>query len=190
MEIYEALMGKRTVRKFKNEPVKKEDVEKLIEVARTSQSSANLQSLRYAVVTAEEKRRELFPHLKYAGYIPSWNPEFLQTATAFVVIVNDNSVRSAEKTECDAGIAIERIALLAHGLGLGSCTLGSANKTKVKEILGLSDDYSVMYVIAVGYPAQEGEVFTDDETVKYYFDDNGDCHVPKRSMDKVLLKYE
>ena len=190
MNVYDASISRRTVRKYENKPVKKEDLIKLIESARLAPSSANLQSLKYAVVTKEEIRKEIFPYLKYAGYIPSWNPEFLETATAFIIILNDTSIRSSDKSECDAGIAMGTISLVAEEMGLGTCCIGSADRKKVRQILGYDERFYVMYIMAVGHPAQTGEFFDDDTTVKYYFNEDGNTRVPKRSLKEVIIKYE
>ncbi|MBQ4526498.1 MAG: nitroreductase family protein [Clostridia bacterium] len=190
MNVYETIVNRRTVRKFKQTPVKKDDLLKLINSARLCPTGANLQSLKYSVVTSEEKRKLFYPHLKYAGYIPDWDPSFEESPMAIIVVLNDNTIKPAAKAEADSGAAIMSMSLCAVELGLDTCWIGSANKNEIRKIMGYDDNLDILYVLAVGYADQEGEAFDSDETVKYYFDENLKNHVPKRTMESVLIDFE
>ena len=76
--------------------------------------------------------------------------------------------------------------LTAEELGLATCWLGAIDKEKLREML--NTDYPVLYLLAVGYPAQESKV-TDikDGSIKYYEDENGVINVPKRSLEDIML---
>ena len=145
MSLYDLIKNRRTVRKFKNKEVLESDLIKMIEGARLSPSAANLQSLRYMMVTSEDVRRELYPHIKYAGYTPEWNPTFEETPTAFLVVLNDNQIRPTEKSECDSGLAMMSISLLAEDLGYGSCIFGAIDRYQIKSVLGIDDKFDIMY---------------------------------------------
>ena len=58
----------------------------------------------------------------------------------------------------DAGIATQTFCLLAYEKGLGTCIMGIYDEKKVKQILNISDDYSVSALIAIGFPASPVEV--------------------------------
>jgi nitroreductase len=57
----------------------------------------------------------------------------------------------------DLGIASQNICLTAYNLGLGTVIVGLFDHNKAKEILGVSDDYEVVTMMPVGYPAKEPE---------------------------------
>ena len=54
-------------------------------------------------------------------------------------------------------IAIENVALQAVDLGLGTCWIGSFNEKEVKGIVGISDRYSIVALLPIGYPAYQPE---------------------------------
>lgn len=187
MNVYEAIKSRRTVRKFKQEPLKHDEIMQIIDCARLAPYGANLQPLKFSVITEEETRKKLFPHIKYAGYIPEWDPTFEETAPVFIAILNDTAIKPTEKSECDSGAAIMSMCLAAKDLGIDSCWLGAINRNEIKAILGLADNLDITYLLALGYGDQPGEVFDMTDNIKYYFDENGNTHVPKRTMTEILV---
>ena len=187
MTIYEAIKTRRTARLFNEKPVSPETLLKLIDGARLSPAAANLQPLRYAIITDEEIRRKFYPHVRYAGYIKDWDPTFEESPRAFIAVLCDPSVRPTAKSECDCGIAIMAITLLAHEEGLGSCIIGSFDKKDIKEILGIGDELDIMYLIALGYSDADSRAYDSDETIKYHMENAGNFVVPKRTLDGVVV---
>ena len=187
MNVYEASKNRRTVRRFKQSALKKDDIMKIIDCARLAPYAANLQPLKFSVVTDEQIRRQMYPHIKYAGYIPDWDPEFEETPPVFIALLCDTSLKPAEKSECDSGAAAMSMCLCAESLGISSCWLGAINRAEIKNILSLDESLEVTYLLGLGYAAQCGEVFDMKDSVKYYFDENGDVHVPKRTLDEIIV---
>ncbi len=188
MTVYEAVKARHTIRKFSQEQPKRDDLLQIIDCARLAPCGANMQPLKYAIVTDEEKRRSLYPFIRYAGYLKDWNPTFEECPPAFIVIVNDTGIRPTASCECDSGIALMSMSLAAQELGYGSVCLGGIDRKEIKEALRLDEKYDVAYLLGVGYPAQTGETFECTGDVKYYFDENGNVHVPKRAMGEVLIE--
>jgi len=54
----------------------------------------------------------------------------------------------------DVGIAIEHIVLVAAALGLGTCWVQFFDPKEMAEVLGLPDDFIVIALLTVGYPAE------------------------------------
>ncbi len=188
MNVYEAIKSRRSIRTFKQEPIDNEKLLQIIDCARLAPYSANLQPLKFMTVTDEKIRKAMFPHIKYAGYIPDWDPTFDESPMAFIVVCNDTSLKPTEKSECDSGAAIMSMCLAAEAQGIGSCWLGAINRKEIKEILGLDEKYDITYMLGLGYANQKGEVFDMKDSIKYYFDDDTNLHVPKRTLDEVLIK--
>lgn len=69
MNVYEAILDRRTIRKFKQEEIDISILEKLVNAARLAPSSANIQPLEYFIVTISGLREEIFPYLRWDGYI-------------------------------------------------------------------------------------------------------------------------
>ena len=187
MNVYEAITSRRTVLKYKPVPVKNEDLVKMIECARISPTGANLQSLKYSIIADEEKRRAIYPYDKYAGYIPEWDPSFEESPMAFIAVLNDTSIKQSPKAEADSGGAIMSMCLMAKELGLDTCWLGAVNREEVKKIMGYDDKLDILYLLAVGYADQSGDFYDCDDDVKYYFDEEGNVHVPKRSLENIIV---
>ena len=187
MNVYEAIKGRRTIRKFKQTPINQKDIIKIIDAGRLAPTGANLQPLKFSVVTNEETRLKMFPHIKYAGYIPDWNPTFEQSPTAFIAVLNDTEIKPTQKSECDSGAAIMNMCLMATELGLGSCWLGAVNRDEIKKILELDERFDITYLLGLGIPDQKGESFEMGDSIKYHHDENENVFVPKRSLKDVIV---
>ena len=188
MNVYEAIMQRRSIRKFTGEKVNREALLKLADCGRMSAFAANMQPLKYVLINDEETVKKLYPLTKWAGYIPEWEPCESERANAYIAIVTDTEIKSAEKSETDCGAAITSMMLCAHEMGLATCWLGAINRSEIKKVLKLEDKYHVSYLLAVGYPAQKGECFDmEDNNLKYYFDEDGNVRVPKRTLDDVII---
>lgn len=187
MEVYDAIKIRRTIRKFTQEPLNYTDLVKLVDCARIAPLGANLQSLKYMIITDTERLKDIYPLTKWAGYL-DWEPAEDERPTAYIAVLNDTDIKPTANTECDSGAAVMSMILAATEMGIGTCWLGALQRDKLKELLKLDDNYDVTYLLALGYPAQSGKEVIMKDSVKYYFTENGNVRVPKRSMDEILIK--
>jgi len=188
MDICTALRKRRTVRSFKNEPISKDKLIKMIDCARLSPSGANLQSLKYMIITEEDVRKKLFPFIAYAGYTPEWNPEFSESPTAFIAVFNDTKIRpNGDMAQCDCGIAMMSITLAAYEMGIDSCLLGAIKREEIVKVLGTDESYTLLYLVGLGVSNQENSYFDSNEDVKYIMNEEKNFLVPKRPLEEVLL---
>lgn len=186
MTIYDLIVSRRSIRQFKSDPIPKELLEKLVNAARLAPSAANLQPLEFVVVDDEEIRKEIFPCLRWAAYIaPEGIPRPGQEPVAYVVVLVNTKIRD-KGYERDAGAAIENMLLTAWEQGIGSCWIISIERSRVHEILGIPEDYSIDSIIALGYPAEKPIVEDIKDSVKYWKDKQGRHHVPKRKLEDVI----
>ena len=191
MNVYEAIKKRRTIRKFKSLPLKNEDIMQIIDCARLAPYAANLQPLKFSIVTDKETRLKMYPHIKYAGYIPDWDPEFEETPPVFIIVLNDTNIKTTKTAEVDSGAAVAHMCLAATELGIDTCWFGSVGKKEIKEMLSFPEHLDITYVLGLGYGAQTGEyedIKNNDH--RYYFDENGNVRGPKRSMEEILIKAE
>lgn len=166
-------------------------LEELIEDARISASTSNLQPLRYALVDSSGPRDAVYASLKWAGYLTDWpGPAEGERPAAYIVVLHDTEVK--QKTEylwCDAGIAIQHIMLSAAEKGYGGCIIGSVNRSALRSALKLPERYEILLVLALGKP-KERVVLTDVDSsgnIKYYRDAEGTHFVPKRSLREIIV---
>ena len=186
MNVYEAIMNRRTIRKFTQEPIKQDDLIKLIDCARMAAYPANLQPLKFKIVNDKETLDEIFPHTKWAAMLSDGTPKENERPTAYIAIIGDTDIKKS--FEVEAGAAATNIMLAALEMGIASCWLGAINRDEIKQALGLGEKYELPYIIALGYPAQKSKaVESSDGSTKYFMGDDEVLNVPKRSLDEILL---
>ena len=186
MSVCDAIMNRRTIRKFTQQKIDDEHLVKLVDCARMAAYGANLQPLKFAVIN-DERTDKIFPLTKWAGYIPGYSFEPDERPTAYIAILGDSEIKS-NNMGVDAGAAATNIMLAAYEMGIGTCWLGSIQRDELRTLFNLSERYEILYLMALGYPAQESVAYTSDETIKYHIDEKGVVNVPKRSIEEVLLK--
>ncbi len=161
----------------------------LVELARLSASSANLQPLRYILSNDAEKNGLIFPHLRWAGYLKDWpGPSEGERPPAYIIVLGDLTV--AKNFGCDHGIAAQSILLGAVEAGLGGCVISSIDRPGLAKALNIPQDYEILLAIALGRPKESvrlEEVGTDGD-IKYWRSSDGVHHVPKRRLDDIILK--
>ena len=185
MSVYEKIISRRTVRQFTARPVSEDILENLVNAGRLAPSGANLQPLEFIVVDDEMIRKEVFPCLKWAAYIaPEGNPRPGQEPMAYVIILVNEGIRP-QGFEWDVGAAMENMILTAWEEGIGSCWLLSIDRDRLRQILFVPENYRIDSVLALGYPAEESLIEELTDSVKYWKDEQGRFHVPKRALKDV-----
>lgn len=186
VNVYEAICKRRTVRRFKQEPIPQEILDRLINAARLAPSAANLQPSEYIVVDEPSLVDQVFSTLRWAAYItPKGNPPEGERPIAYIVVLT-NKKKTRMSGVSDAAAAIENILLAAMEEGIGSCWLGSIERETLQKILGIPDHCLIDSVIALGYPQESPVVEEMKDSVKYWKDDRGTLHVPKRKLSDIL----
>lgn len=166
-------------------------LEELAGLARYCASGRNVQPLRYALVADRAKNAEIFPALNWAGYLKEWpGPEEGERPAAYIVMLSEGA--GGPWIRADVGIAAQTMLLGAVELGLGGCMIGTINKDMVAAALGISEEFEIQLVLALGVPVET--VVVDDQEpggdCKYWRDDKGVHHVPKlRAADVVVRRF-
>jgi nitroreductase len=185
MKVYDAIISRRSIRRFTQKPVDLKIIKKCINAARLAPSAANLQPLEYCIVTDKELCTHLFEALSWAAYIqPKWTPNEAERPTAYIVVlVKDTKNPYYER---DVGFATENIVLAAEGEGLGSCILCNIERSKIQDLCNIPLTLAVDSVIALGYKAETSVVENMGDSVKYWRDEHNVLHVPKRKFDDIV----
>ena len=187
MTVTEAVRGRRTIRKFTQEPVTREQLEELVDLARVAPCSANMQPLKYKLITGADTAR-VFPFLNWAVAIaPRGEPKPEERPTAYIVVCVDTAIRP-KNTDMDVGIAAQTIALAAWERGIGTCLMALHDKPGLTESLALPSGIVPALGIALGWPAHRSEIIPmADGQYRYHMTDDGNFHVPKRPLSEILL---
>ena len=183
--IYEAILSRRTIRRFKQKPVDVKLLKKFVNAARVAPSAANLQPLEYFIISEKKLCARVFETLGWAGYIkPKWTPDESERPTAYIVILVREDLNKYYKW--DVGLSSENIMLVAEEENIGSCILLNINRKKLREILGIPDSLYIDSVIALGYKSETAIMEDMVDSVEYYRDENKVLHVPKRKITDIL----
>lgn len=164
-----------------------ETLRELVELARFSPSAANLQPLKFLLVSSPETCARVFPALAWAGYLQDWDgPAEGERPSAYIVILGDTRIRA--HIDCDHGIAAQSIMLGAVERGLGGCLIGSVDRERLRQELDIPAHFEILLVLALGEPAEK--VVLDDAEpggdIRYWRDASGVHHVPKRPLDELI----
>jgi len=185
LSIYDTIISRRSIRRFKQKPIKIEILKKLINAARLAPSGANLQVLEYFIVTDKILCSKIFDTIGWAGYIkPTWKPRKEERPTTYIIILtNDIDDRYYIR---DVGIATENIVLTAESENVGSCILCNIKRNKIRKFLRIPDNFHVDSVIALGYKAEQPVIEDMKDSVEYWRDENDVLHVPKRRLKDII----
>jgi len=178
MNVIDAIMERRSVRRFKEDKIPEADVAKIVEAVRMAPSWANSQCWEFIIIYDEAIRTKLSEEI-----FPGGNPAKKGIVEAPVVVVGLGKENVAgvydgklitDKGDWfmyDVGIAMQNLCLAAKGLGLGTVHVGAFDARKAEEILGVPDGVRVVALTPLGYPAKEGGAPPRKEVKEFVFKD-------------------
>ncbi len=190
MKLVELIRRCRSYRRFDESfKLNREILTSLIELARFSASAGNLQPLKYILSWEEEKNQKIFSQLRWAAYLKDWpGPGPGERPTGYIIVLGDREI--AQVFGVDAGIATQNILLGAVEMGLGGCIIGSVDRDGVREALNIPSRFEILHVIALGKPTETIviEDLQKGEDIRYWRDEMGVHHVPKRALSELILE--
>ncbi len=187
--IRDLVLKNRSYRRFHQEiPVSLATLRELVDLARQSASSSNRQPLKYVLSCDPQMNALIFENLAWAGYIKDWSgPAEGERPAAYIIILGDKTI--SQSFGCDHGIAAQSILLGAVETGLGGCMIGSIRKPELAQVLATPAEYEILLVIALGKPQEKVvlEAMGAGGDIKYWRDEQGIHHVPKRSLREIIV---
>jgi nitroreductase len=187
--IEDLIKGNRSYRRFyQEEPISAETLRWLVNLARMGGSAWNLQPLRFFLSHERATNDAIFSCLLWAAYLPDWpGPPPAEQPAAYIVILGDT--KSSAFCDIDLGIAAQSILLGAREKGLGGCMIARFNRERLREVLQTPEKYDLLLVVALGKPKEEVvmEDLAPGGSVKYWRDERGVHHVPKRRLEDLII---
>ncbi len=189
MNFEEIIFKRRTIRRFKQDPISLDILKKLVDFARVAPMAKNIQALDFIIVENAEIRNKLFQLIRWAGSLPEdqRTPESGREPAAYIILLVNKDVKPAY-VDFDVGAAAENILLGAVNFGLGSCWMGAINFRKIKALFEIPDIYDIKQVISLGYPDEESTMEPFSDSFTYWKTSDGKMHVPKRALDDIIFK--
>lgn len=186
--LQDLLKQNRSYRRF-DESVKipGDKLEDLVALTRWCASGRNAQPLKYRIVCDGDLCEKVFPHLSWAGYLTDWEgPAAGERPVAYLIQLLDT--RITENCLCDDGIQAQTILLGATEQGWGGCLIKAFKAQPLSEVLEIPGYMKILYVLALGKPAEEVVLEEMQENdYKYWRDARGIHHVPKRPLSELIF---
>ncbi|QGY38609.1 nitroreductase family protein [Pseudodesulfovibrio cashew] len=151
--VFQALLSRRSIRKYTDEPVSREEIAAILEAGRWAPSGLNNQPWRFLVVTRDDPRHEkLAECTKYSHIVRA-------SAACICVLLEKEAMYNEMKDHQGAGACIQNMLLAIHALDLGAVWLGQIVNDQAASLgaLGLDEaTYELQAVLALGHPDQKG----------------------------------
>lgn len=189
VELMEAILGRRSIRRFQDKTIDAETIEKIIDAARWAPSNTNRQGWRYIVVRDKTVMKEI---------VNNGGASLIVDAPTGILVLYDNRSANLEYKDYiqSAAASIQNILLRAHSLGLGSCWVCQLpNKKKMRQIFGIPRFYDPIAYLALGYAQtfplppprkkQLSEIIAFD---KFEFKEKPSSNWVKLSLKRFLTK--
>lgn len=188
MDLEEAIYKRRTIRRFKQDPIPIDTLKKLVDFARIAPMGNNIQSLEYIIISDSGSRAELFSCVAWAGSLPRRErvPEEGRRPMAYIVVLANTNIKKT--SDIEIGGAIENILLGALSFGIGSCWMGAIDRNGIRKKFEIPDHYDIKNVLSLGYPDEESVMEPFEDSMKYWKDESGIMHIPKKSLNDVIYK--
>ena len=157
MDIFEVIEKRRSIRKFKHEPITNEHLRKILEAGRLAPSGGNRQPWYFIVARDLETKKAISASSKLEG-----NQKLLLSADTIIVLVSNPELEKEHRSQfiCserswykqDPMLAGEHMILAATALGYGTCWIAGFNDFEVKNILKVPENLAVIALIPIGVP--------------------------------------
>ncbi len=174
LTIMEAIENRRSIRKFKPDPVPEEMIAQMLEAARLAPSGTNRQPWRFQIIKETALKKRLFEeatfgseHIAQAPLIIACGSELLTFVKGHELAPPGSEYYGAESDDWEelkkfipdahlyTAIAVEHMVLAATGLGLGTCWVQRIKYGQVARTLGWPRHIVVLTLLLVGYPDEE-----------------------------------
>ncbi|MFX1597516.1 MAG: nitroreductase family protein [Promethearchaeota archaeon] len=155
MDVFEAIKGRKSIRRFNSKEVSDEELRMILDAAIRAPSAGNIQPWSFIVVKNPNKRRDL----ARAAY----GQMFIAEAPLVIAVCADERASGrgygsrGRSLYCiqDTAAAIQNILLATYALGLGSCWVGAFSEDAAREVVETPPEVRPIALIPIGHPAEK-----------------------------------
>lgn len=153
MEFYDVIKKRKSIRKYKSDPIPHDVLNRILDAGRIAPSAKNYQPWHFIVI----KDPEIKKNVAEASRGQHWmaDADVIVCGCALMDIVWSRMGGYMSSFAVDITIAMDHMILAAANEGLGTCWIGAFDEKQVKEILEVPDNVHVVALTPIGYPAQE-----------------------------------
>lgn len=143
------LKGRRSIRRYKPDPVPDDLIEQVLEAGRWGASASNRQPWAFVVVRDEAIRKAVAQHAAY--FFIRW--AHVDEAPVIIALCGDAKNRVYRQfLHEDIGIAGTQMMLQAAVLGLGTCWIGGLDRKAIGDVLKLPEHLEMVGLLTLGFP--------------------------------------
>jgi nitroreductase len=147
METWDAIRSRRDVRQYTDEPIPREQLERILEAGRRAPSSRNWQPWDFVVVTERDALVELSKVWSHAQHVAT------SAATIALVAVETDDPGERDRAQYDLGQATTQMAIEAADLGIGTGHTAVTDQEQARRVLGFPEGKYLAYLMPLGHPA-------------------------------------
>jgi len=151
MSVLGIIRRRRSIRKYKEDPIPEDVLFRVLEAARLAPSGKNLQPWKFIIVK-DKLLKEKLAEASIGQYFMAKAPVVI-VACGFPEECYSRMGRYMKSWPVDVAIALEHLILQAEEENLGTCWVGAFEEIKVKSILGVPEEVKVLALTPLGYPA-------------------------------------
>jgi nitroreductase len=152
MSVWEAVDGKRVIRRFSDRPIDPDDLVRILNAGRRAASSKNLQRWQFIVCRDRE-------HLAQLATVGPWAGHLAGAAVAVALVTPDPTTADSPLSVLfDLGMAAGNMMLVAWELGIGSVPATVYEHDLARELLGYPEDHHCEYLLSFGHPADPDDL--------------------------------
>ena len=189
MDYPEIVHRNRSYRRFRQEHrFSLQVLHEIVNFARLSGSSGNIQGLKFYLSNETSRNNLVFGTLRWASYLKNWKgPEEGERPSAYIIVLGDTALHKT--IEVDVGIAAQSMLLGATSMGYGGCMIGSIDRAGLRKKLEIPERFDIPLVLALGEPIEKIVIdeISEDGMIEYWRDDSQVHHVPKRSLEELII---
>ncbi len=153
MDFYEVIKKRRSVRKYKPDPIPDDVLKRILEAGRIAPSAKNIQPWKFVVIKDPENKKRIAEACRGQHWVA--DADVIVCGCALEKIAWGRMGGYMSSFAVDLAIAMDHIILAAANEGLGTCWIGAFEEKKVKELLNIPEDVRVVALTPIGYPAEE-----------------------------------
>ena len=154
--VLEAIKKRKSVRRYLNKKIPEDILKEIMEAARLAPSTNNRQPWKFVIVQDKELKQKVMEASLLHNRVQPFIAEASTIIAGCATNINHIMPNGVHSYPVDLAIALDHISLQAAELGLGTCWIGAFNQEKVKEIIHITDDATVVCLMTLGYPAGDG----------------------------------
>ena len=143
MDTLQTISDRRSIRRYRREPIPDQHLKQILEAGRQAPSAANRQPWHFVVIGEPEQKRRV---------AEACNGQTWMADAAYILVGVGLPQVSAKWYRVDVAIALENMVLAARSLGYGTCWIGAFDPARVKEVCGIPAELEVVACTPLGVP--------------------------------------